>query len=366
MAENLFIPKKLKVGFQNRGDTFNGKLAYVIYYDEKGKLRKEGSWKSWCDSKIPSIEIDNVPTPNFVLNKGIHASTDWGSDRVAVRVHDPRDFELEIKVSNLMSILAHSDVTKRDIVQDMVYAWNKDTLVLLPTNSEAYQNAIKFTEKQDKKVGIKELIEGATYSVKKEDILYTYLGHFDKWDFKSVYVDLSDSYHGSNQVLDKIVHTKIGKKHWFYADGYFYDNIAGKLAECVSKEVDQDYAAWVEKFFGTTESQKIVGIEFVPKKCIVNNNRYWYKQYANTDDSTYYEGSLIYNTKNIEFRKGSKREVTFEDSIVINYSKDYAKDNSYYSQFRLNADVEFTRNAETDMVCDIYYVLENGKLVKED
>ncbi len=41
MNTNIFIPKKLKVGYQYRDDTFTGKLAYVIYYDEKNKLRKE-------------------------------------------------------------------------------------------------------------------------------------------------------------------------------------------------------------------------------------------------------------------------------------------------------------------------------------
>ena len=41
-----FIPKKIKVGYQDRDDTYTGKLAYVIYYDEKGKLRKENSWQA--------------------------------------------------------------------------------------------------------------------------------------------------------------------------------------------------------------------------------------------------------------------------------------------------------------------------------
>lgn len=30
---NLFIPQKLKIGFQKREGTFTGKLAYIIYYD---------------------------------------------------------------------------------------------------------------------------------------------------------------------------------------------------------------------------------------------------------------------------------------------------------------------------------------------
>ena len=44
---SIYIPKKIKVGYQDRSDTYTGKLAYVIYYDEKNKLRKEKSWNGW-------------------------------------------------------------------------------------------------------------------------------------------------------------------------------------------------------------------------------------------------------------------------------------------------------------------------------
>ena len=49
MNNNIYIPKRINVGYQNRKDTYTGKIAYVIYYDEKGKLRKETSWNNWRD-----------------------------------------------------------------------------------------------------------------------------------------------------------------------------------------------------------------------------------------------------------------------------------------------------------------------------
>ena len=69
MKSNIFIPKRINVGYQNRLDTYTGKLAYVIYYDEKGTLRKETSWNGWRDKDIPNTEFDNVPTEGFVFNK---------------------------------------------------------------------------------------------------------------------------------------------------------------------------------------------------------------------------------------------------------------------------------------------------------
>lgn len=69
MKSNIFIPKKINVGYQNRSGTYTGKLAYIIYYDEKGVLRKERSWNGWRDEDIPNDEFDNEPTEGFVLNK---------------------------------------------------------------------------------------------------------------------------------------------------------------------------------------------------------------------------------------------------------------------------------------------------------
>ena len=78
MNSSIFVPKTINVGYQNRSGTYTGKLAYVIYYDEKGKLRKEASWNSWRDDKIPNDEFENVPTEGFVLNKKAgDYSTGW-------------------------------------------------------------------------------------------------------------------------------------------------------------------------------------------------------------------------------------------------------------------------------------------------
>ena len=124
MKSNLFIPKKIHVGFQNRSDTYTGKLAYVIYEDEKGKLRKETSWNSWRDKNIEVKVLDNKPINGFTFNKDIRReSYYWGNGRNVFRVYDQRDFEFEISAGNLVGILAHSDISKREITEECVFAW---------------------------------------------------------------------------------------------------------------------------------------------------------------------------------------------------------------------------------------------------
>lgn len=71
MNTRAFIPQKIKVGFQERKDTYTGKLAYIIYWDNLGKLRKEKSWEGWRNSSIDSIDLSNKPTKGFILNKDV-------------------------------------------------------------------------------------------------------------------------------------------------------------------------------------------------------------------------------------------------------------------------------------------------------
>jgi len=80
MNRAILIPKTINVGYQARRDTYTSKLAYVIYYDNKNVLRKETSWNSWRDTKIPNTEFSNDPTEGFVLNKKAGGgSSGWNS-----------------------------------------------------------------------------------------------------------------------------------------------------------------------------------------------------------------------------------------------------------------------------------------------
>lgn len=235
MQSNLYIPTKIRVGFQKRQDTFTGKLAYVICFDEKGNLRKESSWNSWRDKSIEYIDLDNKPTGGFVLNKGIQRNGHFGSGRSVVRVHHPDEFEFEISMDNLVGILMNTDVSKRDIQSECVFSWSGKDLVLLPTNSMEYQSAIEFTEKQSKSISSKDLKKGHTYIQKKSDQELIYLGYFNFFDN---YVSISNY---------KINNFK--KRHVFYTkDLNFYVPAVSTLAECTTDVVDNNYSNAYDKF----------------------------------------------------------------------------------------------------------------------
>ena len=200
MNTNIFIPTKINVGFQNRKDTYTGKLAYVIYYDEKGKLRKETSWQNWRDKDIPNEEFDNEPTEGFVLNRragGVEESWGWNPRKTYCRVYDPRGFEFEITIANLLWILENCNSIKgKGIEGEFVYGWDGKELVLVPVESPDYKEIQEKNNiiKNNEFIKAKDLIVGATYETLKGE-KYVYMGKFDKFEKEyNGYYD-SSSYH---------------------------------------------------------------------------------------------------------------------------------------------------------------------------
>ncbi len=235
MNTKLFIANKIKVGFNPRPDTYTGMLGYVIGYDGK-KWRKEPSWESWRyhfqdgpdyekmkkaqfdqqlenmkrhsyysyesiekfennyesfqpygkssnNKKIIPVEYDNIPTEGFVLNKKAGGySSGWNHRSTYCRVYDPRGFEFEITIPNLLFILQECNAYKgKGLEGSFVYSWDGKDLVLLPTTCDEFQQSSNFTKLQSGKVGVKDLVEGCTYKTKQlED--YIYLGKFN-WFF---------------------------------------------------------------------------------------------------------------------------------------------------------------------------------------
>jgi hypothetical protein len=260
MALNsIFIPKKIRAGFVKREGTYTGKLAYVIYYDTKGELRKEKSWNSWRDTKIAPETFDNTPQGGFVLNKNVerYQWSHFGSGRSYIRMYDPRGIEFEITPENLIGILMNTTISKRGLDGEFVYAWHGDRLMLLPTNSEEYQKAVEYTDLQGQKVGAKELKLGVSYTTKKgEEVIY--IGRFNWWTWHTY-----DSYGG----------TKGGrtakKRHIFYDvknKSFLPKPDADFLANANSPDPVLNYAELVEKFQANIHSSATLKFEAKPAK----------------------------------------------------------------------------------------------------
>lgn len=267
----LIIPERIKVGFQERKDTYCGKLAYVIYFDNKGVLRKEASWNSWRDKKIEPVEFDNTPRDGFVLNKKVGGyKSHWNYRDAHVRVYDSRDFEFEISVPNLLFILTQTDCSRgKGLEGKFVYAWQGTELVLLPVECEEYRLSAGFTKLQSQSVKSKELIPGATY-LHKDTYELIYLGRFDvfrfPWDYQwnrpntpnpeRSYVFWNHAYNNNmggfefHRDLKKIAGLKSDVIHPDYAslvDGFYKSQWGSKPVELVVREVEGQPKYWVNE-----------------------------------------------------------------------------------------------------------------------
>jgi len=259
------IPARINVGYQKRTDTYTQKLGYVIYFDHKGKLRKEASWQTWRDKKIAPTDFENKPMSGFVLNKKAGGyKTGWDVRRTVVRVYDPRDFEFEISVPNLLFILQETSAIKgKGLEGEFVYAWDGSELVLLPTCSAEYQDCVKFTSAQAAKVGKADMVEGCTYQMKDmTNVMYLGRHHFAE---------------RSGWSRENYTYTPVGLQHVFLrldkkkaddeygGEPYIIQGGFTKIAARTSEEPSPDYANAYDKFRKSKYHCKVVDVKLVKK-----------------------------------------------------------------------------------------------------
>lgn len=240
MKTNIFLPKKINVGFQERKDTYTGKLAYVIYFDAKGVLRKESSWNSWRDQKIQNEEFENEPTSGFVLNKKAGGySTGWNHRQTYVRIYDPRGFEFEITVPNLLYILENTNSIKgKGLEGDFVYGWDGKDLVLIPVDSPDYEEITKLNDLRHEQNYVKgrDLKVGCTYlDVDGKELIF--MGKFHEYTWKGKSKNKSFFFYNSNSEYRGFITMK---------------SVSEKLVSTVSEECVENYADIMDELEGNT------------------------------------------------------------------------------------------------------------------
>lgn len=199
--ERLNIPETLKVGFNNRPDTYSGKLAYVTYINKKGDIAKEASWNGWIDKRIEVETYENKPIEGFVLNKRAGGyKSGWNFRQTKCRVYDPRGFEVEISVENLLYILQECTSSKgKGLEGEFVYAWSGTELILLPVCSEDYKASTELMKRQED-ITLKSLKVGAAYKGSAVDYLI-YIGKMEWYVWRTTFGNNNDNWNEVRRVL---------------------------------------------------------------------------------------------------------------------------------------------------------------------
>ncbi len=363
----IYVPKKINVGYRNRNDTYTGKLAYVIYYDEKGKLRKETSWNSWRDKKIPNNEFENIPTEGFVLNKhagGVENSWGWNARKSYCRVYDPRGFEFEITIENLLYILENcSSIKGKGLEGEFVYAWDGKDLFLMPVESPDYKEVMEYsnTINDNQMIKAKDLVIGATY-LTKDNKQWIYMGKYDEWseycytrdDCNKVffkYEKLEEWCYDHNVKKDNNgassyyrpfkcnkVTAIVGKRFVFYCNGRFEwkSSITNKLISVLDSKCCDNYAELFYKLEGTREYSPI---DEENKKYVSLT----YEEFLDCCTYKTYNGEIRYRDKN------------FISHINGKYLL-YEAENEYYMNDKFT--IKKITGNRTDEVLDIFPIGE--------
>lgn len=235
MKTTIFIPNIIHVGFKSEEDTYNGLLAYIIYFDSKNTLRKERSFKTWIDKTIPQVDYQNDPTSGFVLNKKVGGDSNdgWNHRQTYTRVYDPRGFEFEITIPNLLYILQNTNSIKgKGLEGDFVYGWDGESLLLIPTSSPDYIEITKYSSLIKKKELIygKDLITGGTYITKSNETV-VFLGRFNYFKSWSG-LDEGQKFFFKNIVSNRYV---------------TFRTVQNNIIDCTSKDCISNYAELMDE-----------------------------------------------------------------------------------------------------------------------
>jgi len=322
----LTIPKKIKAGFQERSDTYSKRLGFVIKND--GNKADPKSWTNWIDKKMPVEEYDNEPIGGFVLNRdvgGTHRSYGWDARREKVRVYDPRNFEIEITVDNLLFILQEcSSIKGKGLEGDFVYAWMGSQIVLIPIDSQEYKNSCDFTILQKMNVHKKNLVVGYTY-VTKQNNQVIYMGKHDWYEYH--YRD-KGNYHIFYRIDSK---SFICEKHYKI------------LAKVIDDKVNDSYADLFVTMMNDYHSSSPDRLEFLEKEtddysCSLMYKDKYYSAYQIGKHNNFYGDAV-----------NLQHELFLDDQKVVQY-----KNISYKNGFANNV------NKQDVKIGEIYIVYKNG------
>lgn len=397
MDNQIYIPKRIKAGYNKRNDTYSKKLAYVIYYDDKGVLRKEGSWKNWIEKEMGIDDFDNIPMEGFVLNRnvgGAKQSYGWDTRIEKVRVYDPRGFEIEIDLPNVLFILQECTSSKgKGLEGEFVYGWNGKNLVLIPTSCDEYKQSQIFTSLQTGKISTKELIVGASYKTKKlKDLIY--LGRFD-WVEKNYnknawlptkkyifvdenaqmddYIDDREDYDSDEEYQEQLEETaKLRAEAIEKGENYQFLPFASvsNLAACNSETPVANYADLMTRFNKTKNSGIPVGLvekPAIPKPKLKKDR---YENWENTDTKTYYikkkEGVYVSVNIEAEYRNDNKEvsKFTIDKNNEISFDDKTKAIKSDWIRTSSEREKKYTTEQIKELgLVDLYVKLNNNELV---
>lgn len=150
---SVTIPEKVYVGFQGRRGEDEVPLGFMTpYTDDEAGRKRQATVDQWAGGRtygnaktFNSVIIDNEPMYGFRLGRAIRRSGHFGSGASYVRIEDPRGFELEISIENLVAVLEDVAMEHCEFVGALVWGRTAGSQknLLMAVDSDLYRSAVK-------------------------------------------------------------------------------------------------------------------------------------------------------------------------------------------------------------------------------
>jgi hypothetical protein len=155
-------------------------FAYMTHYEDNAAGRKrQAQVDGWSRGKMKSVIIENKPMIGFRVSRGLRR-LGWSHHATSVRIEDPRGFEVDISVSNMMMLTDNNLLENGEILRECVWGRDGGMNVLLPVNSQPYLQATENTERMASTVNSRSVQLGDTVLL-KNGTQGRYLGSMYPW-----------------------------------------------------------------------------------------------------------------------------------------------------------------------------------------
>ncbi len=170
MLRDIKFPEKYYVGLQKQRFSREDNLRMLGFAtpntgDYAFKKRK-ASVDGWSEKDLTPLDMENKPTHGFKI---VDAVSRYSTSNKKFRVEDPRGFELEIDVYNLLEIIEKHTIVQGAIMEPMLWGRFGGDNYLISGNSAEYKHHLS-----GPKVGA--LAAGIWMKNKAGNILYRFEG----------------------------------------------------------------------------------------------------------------------------------------------------------------------------------------------
>lgn len=161
---SIQIPDQMFVAFVRSNQDGYVHKGYTIPYgtdaaSKKRQLNLRHSTHADREGGLEPVVLDNKPMYGFKISRKLR-SNGWRSDIQTVSIEDPRGFEFEVSVANLIMLTDSNLIHNGEIIQQCVWARDGVINILLPINSQPYLDAVVNTERVSKRVNTRSVKPG--------------------------------------------------------------------------------------------------------------------------------------------------------------------------------------------------------------